>query len=74
MINELLFFLAEVIKNVCDLKLKVVTQCVRARNVERVNRSTLDNILLKINAKVGGINNTSLGYQINPQFNFQGVS
>ena len=44
------------IKAVCDSELGVNSQCVREKNIFRVNKSTIANICLKMNAKLGGIN------------------
>ena len=44
------------IKAVCDSELGVNSQCVRDKNLFRINKSTIANICLKMNAKLGGIN------------------
>lgn len=54
--------LAEVIKRVGDLDLRLTTQCVQERNVKGKpgfgpDESTMANICLKLNAKLGGVNN-----------------
>lgn len=52
----LLFFTAEV-KRVGDTLLGVATQCVQVKNVNRTTAQTLSNLCLKINVKLGGVNN-----------------
>ncbi|KAF1743845.1 hypothetical protein MXB_589 [Myxobolus squamalis] len=44
------------LKSVCDLRRGIVSQVIKKRNVELKNRNVLSNIVLKINAKAGGIN------------------
>ena len=46
------------VKKVGDTEIGVPTQCVRQLNVNKANGSTVGNICLKINAKLGGINHT----------------
>jgi hypothetical protein len=53
---------AEIVKRVGDLDLRLTTQCVQYKNVvgkadKGPDRSTLANICLKLNAKLGGTNN-----------------
>lgn len=45
------------VKRIGDIEVGVLTQCIQAVNVTQVKIPTLANILLKINAKMGGINN-----------------
>ena len=45
------------IKQVGDVKFGVRTQCITARNVKRANNQLINNILLKVNAKLNGVNN-----------------
>ncbi|KAL5236624.1 hypothetical protein ACI65C_004034 [Semiaphis heraclei] len=45
------------VKRVGDTVLGMPTQCVQAKNVNRPSPQILSNICLKINAKLGGINN-----------------
>ena len=49
-------FLAEV-KRVGDTLLGMATQCVQVKNVIKTSPQTLSNLCLKINVKLGGINN-----------------
>ncbi|PIA63976.1 hypothetical protein AQUCO_00201349v1 [Aquilegia coerulea] len=44
------------VKRICETQLGIISQCILARTVERMNVHTLANIVLKINTKVGGIN------------------
>ena len=44
------------VKKVGDTEIGVPTQCVRQMNVNKANGSTVGNICLKINAKLGGVN------------------
>ncbi|CAF1086851.1 unnamed protein product [Didymodactylos carnosus] len=46
------------IKRLCDQELGIVTQCVQRSNVERANLQTMANIFLKVNPKLGGVNNS----------------
>ena len=45
------------IKQVGDVKFGVRSQCITARNVKRANNQLIGNVLLKINAKLNGVNN-----------------
>uniref|UniRef100_A0A0P5QUR0 Argonaute-2 n=1 Tax=Daphnia magna TaxID=35525 RepID=A0A0P5QUR0_9CRUS len=50
----------EIVKRVGDLDIKITTQCIQQKNVQGRNGpdpSTMANICLKLNAKLGGINN-----------------
>lgn len=51
--------LAEV-KRVGDTVLGMATQCVQMKNVQRTTPQTLSNLCLKINVKLGGVNNILL--------------
>ncbi|KAK3860034.1 hypothetical protein Pcinc_033884 [Petrolisthes cinctipes] len=53
------------VKKVGDREVKVVTQCVQEGNVDKCAPPTVGNILLKINAKLGGTNNV-LGVNSRP--------
>lgn len=55
-------FLAEV-KRVGDTLLGMATQCVQVKNVVKTSPQTLSNLCLKINAKLGGINNVLVPHQ-----------
>eukprot|EP00800_Vazella_pourtalesii_P005026 TRINITY_DN1580_c0_g1_i2.p1 TRINITY_DN1580_c0_g1~~TRINITY_DN1580_c0_g1_i2.p1 ORF type:complete len:994 (-),score=231.91 TRINITY_DN1580_c0_g1_i2:120-3101(-) len=44
------------IKTICDSELGVNSQCVKDKNLFKINKSTIANICLKMNAKLGGIN------------------
>ena len=46
------------IKKVGDTEIGVPTQCVKQINVNKANGSTVGNICLKINAKLGGVNHS----------------
>jgi eukaryotic translation initiation factor 2C len=53
-------FRIDIVKRVGDLDLKITTQCVQQKNVTGRNGpdpSIMANICLKLNAKLGGINN-----------------
>ena len=52
-------FPAEV-KRVGDIMFGLATQCVQAKNVNKTSPQTLSNLCLKINVKLGGINNILL--------------
>lgn len=45
------------VKKVGDREVKIITQCVQGGNVQKCSPPTVGNILLKINAKLGGTNN-----------------
>ncbi|XP_050691117.1 protein argonaute-2-like [Eriocheir sinensis] len=45
------------IKKIGDREISVVTQCVRDSNVNKNGPQIVGNLLLKINAKIGGVNN-----------------
>ena len=52
-------FLYDKIKQLCDMKYNIVTQCMLKNNVfkmDKINLQVLGNICLKINSKLGGIN------------------
>lgn len=59
--NSLAVFLhVEIVKRVGDLDLHITTQCIQQKNVQGRNGpdpSTMANICLKLNAKLGGVNN-----------------
>lgn len=57
--NYLFTFLAEV-KRVGDTVLGMATQCVQVKNVQKTTPQTLSNLCLKINVKLGGVNNILL--------------
>ena len=44
------------IKTICDSELGVNSQCVMDKNLFKLNKSTIANICMKMNAKLGGIN------------------
>lgn len=58
----MLTFLAEV-KRVGDTLLGMATQCVQVKNVVKTSPQTLSNLCLKINVKLGGINNILVPHQ-----------
>ena len=45
------------IKHICDQKAGIVTQCFKLENAATTPRGYQENILLKINGKLGGQNN-----------------
>ncbi|XP_033109683.1 protein argonaute-2-like isoform X1 [Anneissia japonica] len=45
------------VKRVGDTLLGIATQCVQIKNVNRTSPQTLSNLCLKINVKLGGVNN-----------------
>ena len=58
--NFFLIINLEIVKRVGDLDLNLTTQCIQFKNVLGRNGpdpSTMANICLKLNAKLGGINN-----------------
>lgn len=48
------------VKRVGDTMLGMATQCIQVKNVNRTTPQTLSNLCLKINVKLGGINNIIL--------------
>ncbi|XP_020290691.1 protein argonaute-4-like isoform X3 [Pseudomyrmex gracilis] len=46
------------VKQITELRVGVLTQCIKVRTVKKANGSTIKNILLKINSKLNGINHT----------------
>nr|QUP51772.1 Ago2b [Locusta migratoria] len=44
------------VKQFAELKVGVLTQCLKKRTVSRQDRATVSNILLKINSKLNGVN------------------
>lgn len=52
--------LAAEVKRVGDTVLGMATQCVQMKNVQRTTPQTLSNLCLKINVKLGGVNNILL--------------
>uniref|UniRef100_A0A336LXQ0 CSON004700 protein n=1 Tax=Culicoides sonorensis TaxID=179676 RepID=A0A336LXQ0_CULSO len=58
------------VKKSAELRCGMLTQCVKSRTIQRINGSTLNNIMLKVNSKLGGTNhvieaksNVSIGRQ-----------
>ncbi|XP_048468800.1 protein argonaute-1 isoform X2 [Rhincodon typus] len=51
------------VKRVGDTLLGMATQCVQVKNVVRTSPQTLSNLCLKINVKLGGINNILVPHQ-----------
>lgn len=60
--NSRLICAAEV-KRVGDTLLGMATQCVQVKNVVKTSPQTLSNLCLKINVKLGGINNILVPHQ-----------
>ena len=54
------YFLTAEVKRVGDILFGLATQCVQSKNVIRTSPQTLSNLCLKINVKLGGINNILL--------------
>ena len=52
-----LFSSAAEVKRIGDTLLGIATQCVQMKNVNRTTAQTLSNLCLKINVKLGGVNN-----------------
>lgn len=46
------------VKKAAEIETGVLTQCVKSKTVYRLNTSTVQNLLLKVNAKLNGINHT----------------
>lgn len=58
-VSSCCIFIAEV-KRVGDTVLGMATQCVQVKNVQKTTPQTLSNLCLKINVKLGGVNNILL--------------
>ena len=56
------------IKHAGDISIGIATQCILVKNVLKSANSTLGNLCLKINAKLGGINNIILPSELPPIF------
>uniref|UniRef100_A0A8C0XIK6 Protein argonaute-3 n=1 Tax=Castor canadensis TaxID=51338 RepID=A0A8C0XIK6_CASCN len=54
------------VKRVGDTLLGMATQCVQVKNVIKTSPQTLSNLCLKINVKLGGINNILVPHQSQP--------
>ena len=61
--NTLSSVLAAEVKRVGDTLLGMATQCVQVKNVVKTSPQTLSNLCLKINVKLGGINNILVPHQ-----------
>lgn len=59
---QCVFCTAEV-KRVGDTLLGMATQCVQVKNVVKTSPQTLSNLCLKINVKLGGVNNILVPHQ-----------
>jgi hypothetical protein len=57
MATFLILFSAKV-KQVAELNVGILTQCVKGKTMQRMNHATCSNILLKVNSKLNGINHT----------------
>lgn len=61
-LNVLLFlflhFILAAVKQSSELTVGILTQCIKAKTMFKMNMSTASNILLKINSKLNGINHT----------------
>ena len=62
-----LFLSPAEVKRVGDTLLGMATQCVQVKNVVKTSPQTLSNLCLKINAKLGGINNVLVPHQRSEQ-------
>lgn len=58
--KELVFVVVAEVKRVGDILFGLATQCVQSKNVNKTSPQTLSNLCLKINVKLGGINNILL--------------
>lgn len=58
--NSVLFVVVAEVKRVGDILFGLATQCVQSKNVNKTSPQTLSNLCLKINVKLGGINNILL--------------
>lgn len=54
------WWVAAEVKRVGDTVLGMATQCVQVKNVQKTTPQTLSNLCLKINVKLGGVNNILL--------------
>lgn len=59
-VTWLIFFSTAEVKRVGDTVLGMATQCVQVKNVQKTTPQTLSNLCLKINVKLGGVNNILL--------------
>ena len=48
------------VKRVCDNLVGVHTQCLQVKNAQKAHPSTMKNLCLKINSKLGGTNSVVL--------------
>lgn len=55
-----MFVVVAEVKRVGDILFGLATQCVQSKNVNKTSPQTLSNLCLKINVKLGGINNILL--------------
>lgn len=44
------------VKRASELRVGVLTQCLKFRTLEKINAMTVKNILLKVNSKLRGVN------------------
>lgn len=61
--SSVLSLLIAEVKRVGDTLLGMATQCVQVKNVVKTSPQTLSNLCLKINVKLGGINNILVPHQ-----------
>ncbi|XP_025603016.2 protein argonaute-2-like isoform X2 [Athalia rosae] len=54
------------IKQVAEIHVGVLTQCIRGRTVSRLSPATVCNILLKINSKLNGVNHSIMKNTLRP--------
>lgn len=60
LVPHILSCVAAEVKRVGDTVLGMATQCVQVKNVQKTTPQTLSNLCLKINVKLGGVNNILL--------------
>lgn len=54
------FYFTGKVKQMAEIKIGVLTQCIRGRTLSRLTPATTCNILLKINSKLNGVNHTMM--------------
>jgi hypothetical protein len=56
MFNNIYLFFTDKVKKIAEIQVGILTQCLKAKTVYKLNPATLSNILLKVNAKLNGLN------------------
>lgn len=46
------------VKQIAELNVGVLTQCIKSITMQRMNEATCSKILLKVNSKLNGVNHT----------------